>query len=63
MAEGKRQRRVRCQHQYIYDRLSAQKMSQVYRWLVPAGPGNEPAARLSIGAYEKNRSDLRPSLL
>ena len=63
MAERKRQRQVRCQTQYVYDRLSSQKMSQVYHWLVPDPPGSEPAAQLAITENEKDRSHLRPSFL
>ena len=63
MAERKSQRRVRCQNQYVYDRLSSQKMSQVYHWLVPDEPEREPTTKLAIAENEKDRSHLRPSFL
>ena len=64
MAERKSQRQVRCQNQYVYDRLSSQKMSQVYHWLVPNDePEREPTAKLAIAENEKGRSHLRPSFL
>ena len=63
MAERKSQRQVRCQNQYVYDRLSSQKMSQVYHWLVPDQPQNEPSAKLAVAENEKDRSHLRPSFL
>jgi len=61
MAERKRQRQVGCQNQYVYDRLSSQKISQVYHWLVPDQPEREPAAKLTVGENEKDRRPLRPS--
>jgi len=63
MAERKSQRQVRCQNQYVYDRLSSQKMSQVYYWLVPDQPQSEPSAKLAVAENEKDRSHLRPSFL
>lgn len=63
MAERKRQRQVRCENQYVQDRLSSQKMSQVYHWLVPDHPQDEPAANLALAEHEKDRSHLRPSFL
>ena len=64
MAERKRQRRVRCENQYVYDRLSSQKMSQVYHWLVPDDPvGRESLTKVSTAENEKDRSHLRPSFL
>jgi hypothetical protein len=64
MAERKRQRRVRCENQYVYDRLSSQKMSQVYHWLVPDDEaGREPLANVITAEHEKDRSHLRPSFL
>ena len=63
MAERKSQRQVRCQNQYVYDRLSSQKMLQVYHWLVPDEPESEQPAKLVIAANEKDRSHLRPSFL
>jgi hypothetical protein len=63
MAERQRQRQVRCQNQYVYDRLSSQKVSQVYRWLVPDKPESEQSARLAVAKDEKDRSHLRPSFL
>jgi hypothetical protein len=63
MAERKNQRQVRCQNQYVYDRLSSQKMSQVYHWLVPDQPQSEPCAKLAVAENEKDRSHLRPSFL
>ena len=64
MAERKSQRRDRCQNQYVYDRLSFQKMSQVYHWLVPNDePESEPIAKLAIAENEKDRGHLRPSFL
>ena len=64
MAERKRQHRVRCENQYVYDRLSSQKMSQVYHWLVPDDEaGREPLAKVTTAANEKDCSYLRPSFL
>lgn len=63
MAERKRQRQVRCENQYVQDRLSSQKMSQVYHWLVPEDPPGEPAAELALANHEKDRSHLRASFL
>ena len=63
MAERKRQRQVRCKNQYVYDRLSSQKISQVYHWLVPGELENETAAKLTLAENEKDRSPLRPSFL
>jgi hypothetical protein len=63
MAERKRQRQVRCQNQYLYDRLSSQKMSQVYRWLVPDEPENDPSVKVTVSENEKDRRHLRPSFL
>jgi hypothetical protein len=64
MAERKRQRRVRCENQYVYDRLSSQKMSQVYHWLVPDDQaGRESLTKVSTAANEKDRRHLRPSFL
>jgi hypothetical protein len=63
MAERKSQRTVRCQNQYVYDRLSSQRMSQVYHWLVPEEPENKPSAQLVAAENEKDRSHLRPRFL
>ena len=64
MAERKGQRRVRCENQYVYDRLSSQKMSQVYHWLVPDDQaGRESLAKVTPAENEKDRSHLRPSFL
>jgi hypothetical protein len=63
MAERKSQRQVRCRSQYIYDRLSSEKMSQVYHWLVPDPPQNEPPAKLAVTENEKDRRHLRPSFV
>lgn len=63
MAERKRQRQVRCQNQYVYDRLSSQKISQVYHWLVPDEAQREASTNLIIAENEKERSHLCPSLL
>ena len=63
MVERKSQRQVRCQNQYVYDRLSSQKMSQVYHWLVPDEPESKQRARLISAENEKDRSHLRPSFL
>jgi len=64
MAERKDQRKVRCQNQYVYDRLSSQKMSQVYHWLVPQEEiSSEKDATLTVAKNEKERSHLRPSFL
>jgi hypothetical protein len=63
MAEGKSQRQVRCQNQYVYDRLSSEKMLQVYHWLVPEQPEPERTEELIIATDEKVRSHLRPSFL
>jgi hypothetical protein len=63
MAERKSQRQVRCQNQYVYDRLALEKMSQVYRWLVRDEPESEPAAKVTCAGNEKDRSHLRTSFL
>jgi hypothetical protein len=65
MAERKDQRKVRCQNQHVYDRLSSQKMSRVYHWLVPQEDGipSEKYATLTVAKHEKERSHLRPSFL
>jgi hypothetical protein len=65
MAERKDQRKIRCQNQSVYDRLSSQKMSQVYHWLVPQEDENpsEKHAPLTVAKNEKERSYLRPSFL
>jgi len=63
MAERKSQRQARCQNQYVYDRLSSQKMSQVYHWLVPDEPESKPSTKLVAAENEKDRSHLRPSFL
>ena len=63
MAERQRQCQVRCQNQYVYDRLSSQKMSQVYHWLVPNQPEIEQSVKLAVAENEKDRSHLRPSFL
>jgi hypothetical protein len=48
----------------VYDRLSSQKMSQVYHWLVPDDEaGREPLAKVTTAEHEKDRSHLRPSFL
>jgi hypothetical protein len=65
MAERKDHRQVRCQNQYVYDRLSSQKMSQVYHWLVPPEEESrsEKDATLTVAKNEKERRHLRPSFL
>ncbi len=63
MVERRSQRQVRCQNQYVYDRLSSRKMSQVYHWLVPDEPESKQAVKLVTAEDEKNRSHLRPSFL
>jgi hypothetical protein len=62
MGERKPQHRVRCQNQYVYDRLSPDKMSQVYHWLVPEKSEKESSAKLTVSKDEKAHSDLRASL-
>jgi hypothetical protein len=61
MAERKPQRQVRCQNQYVYDRLSPEKVSQVYHWLVPDKPEQEQAHAIALVANEKTHSHLRSS--
>ena len=65
MAERRSQRKVCCQNHYVYDRLAAQKMSQVYHWLVPESdePRSQESAQLSLVENEKERRHLRPSFL
>ena len=64
MAERQRQRQVRCQNQYVHDRLSSEKVLQVYHWLVPEeGPEPERTKELIVATDEKVRSHLRPSFL
>jgi hypothetical protein len=65
MVERKGQHQVRCQNQYVYDRLSPQKMSQVYHWLVPPAeerPSDQNVS-LTVANNEKERSHLRPGFL
>jgi hypothetical protein len=50
MAERKNQRQVRCQNQYVYDRLSSEKVLQVYHWLVPEEPEPERTEELIVAA-------------
>jgi len=61
MAERKPQRQVRCQNQYVYDRLSPEKVSQVYHWLVPDKPEQEPAHAIALVENEKTHRPLRSS--
>ena len=61
MAERKPQRQVRCQNQYVYDRLSPEKVSQVYHWLVPDKPEQEQAHAVAPIENEKIHSHLRSS--
>ncbi len=65
MAESRRQHKLHCQTHYLPDRHVSQKMSQVYRWLVPeSGPGSTARpAQLMSAQYEKNCRHLRSSLL
>jgi hypothetical protein len=63
MAERKSQRQVRCQNQYVYDRLSSEKMLQIYHWLVPEEPEREQSGKLIVATNEKGRSHLRSSFL
>jgi hypothetical protein len=65
MAERKGQHQVRCQNQYVYDRLSPQKMSQVYHWLVPTEAESpcDQNVLLTVAKNEKERSHLRPGFL
>jgi hypothetical protein len=64
MAERKGQRRVRCENQYVYDRLPSEEMSQVYHWLVPDDQaGHESLAKVTTAENEKDRSHLRPRFL
>jgi len=63
MAERKSQRQVHCQNQYVYDRLSSEKMLQVYHWLVPEEPEPERSPELITATDEKIRRHLRPSFL
>lgn len=65
MAEPKRQQSLRCQIHYLPDRHVPQKMSQVYRWLVPEeepGTAQQPN-ELTTTHYETDRSHLRSSVL
>jgi hypothetical protein len=61
MAERKPQRQVRCQNQYVYDRLSPEKVSQVYYWLVPNKPEQEPSHEIVLIENEKTHRHLRSS--
>jgi hypothetical protein len=65
MAEPKRQPKLRCQIHFVSDRHVSQKLSQVYRWLVPEGdpPGRELALSLMPTPHEKDRRHLHPGLL
>ena len=63
MAERKRQHRVRCQNQYVYDRLSSEKISQVYHWLVREEPQREHAPKIACAGNEKDGRHLRASFL
>jgi hypothetical protein len=61
MAERKPRRPVRCQNQYVYDRLSPEKVSQVYHWLVPDKPEPEHSRAIAIIENEKTHRHLRSS--
>ena len=63
MAERKRQRQVRCQKQYVHDRLSSEKVLQVYHWLVPEEPEPERSPELITATDEKVRSHICSSFL
>lgn len=63
MAERKSQRQVRCQNQYVHDRLSSEKLLQVYHWLVPEQSEGEKSENLIRATNEKDRSHLRASFL
>ena len=64
MAERRGQRIYRCQIHYLSDRHVAQKLSQVYQWLVPRlEPGSAQRWNdlLTSAQHEKNRRHLRSS--
>ncbi len=63
MAERKPKRRVRCENKYVYDRLSSQKLLQVYHWLVPDQWDQETAVVTATHRYEESRGHLRTSIL
>jgi hypothetical protein len=65
MAEPRRQRTVRCQIHFLPDRHVSQKMSQVYRWLVPElePTSAAPSAELTTINHEKDCRHLRSSFL
>jgi hypothetical protein len=60
MAERRRQRKLSCHLHSLADRHTAQKLAQVYRWLVPEAE-EPPAERtaLTISKDEKNSRHLR----
>jgi hypothetical protein len=63
MAETKRQPKLQCQTHFLPDRHVSQKMSQVYRWLVP--PPSQSASlppELRIAGDEKDGRHLHSSL-
>jgi hypothetical protein len=60
MAERRRQRRLSCQLNPFADRHSAQKLAQVYRWLVPEEKCHSADQQLlSSTTDEKNSRHLR----
>jgi len=64
MGEARGQRKLRCQINYLPDRHVLQKMSEVYRRLVPeseAGENPSRSSRLATITGEKDRSHLRSS--
>ncbi len=60
MAERRRQRKLSCQLHSSADRHGAQKLAQVYRWLVPE-PEEPPTEKttLTISKNEESSSHLR----
>jgi len=61
MGESKRQPKLQCQIHFLPDRHVSQKMSQVYRWLVPQAdpPSAEQITQLlTIEGHEKDRRHL-----
>ena len=63
MAKRVRQPKLRCQIHFMPDRYVSQKLSQVYRWLVPESAAGPPGTALAAAGHEKDSRHLRSSLL
>jgi hypothetical protein len=65
MAEPRRQRSLCCHIHYLPDRHVPQKISQVYRWLVPQEEPEraQPQGQVTTASHEKDGRPLRSSFL